>query len=159
MSSVNPTSATTSGSSSPVNPSSNLNDQDFLQLLVAQLKYQDPMSPTDDQSFIQEQAQFSTVEGITSMESTMTAMNSQQQMSSAVNLIGTQVQYTAADGSTASGLVSSVANSSGAISLKVGNTDVALSAINQVSLSSADSSDPSDTSDTASTTAGGTTGG
>ena len=74
MSSVNPTQPTSSGSSGPVNPSSNLNDQDFLQLLVAQLKYQDPMSPTDDQSFIQEQAQFSTVEGITSLEKTMTEL-------------------------------------------------------------------------------------
>ena len=157
MSSVNPTSPTTSGSSSPVNPSSNLNDQDFLQLLVAQLKYQDPMSPTDDQSFIQEQAQFSTVEGITSLESTMTAMGSQQQMSSAVNLIGTQVQYTASDGSTASGLVSAVANSSGSVTVKVGSSEVALSAINEVTLPSDPSS--SDTSSTGSTTAGGTTGG
>jgi flagellar basal-body rod modification protein FlgD len=157
MSSVNPTQPTTSGSSSPVNPSSNLNDQDFLQLLVAQLKYQDPMSPTDDQSFIQEQAQFSTVEGITSMESTLTTMGSQQQMSSAVNLIGTQVQYTASDGSTASGLVSAVANSSGSITVKVGSSEVALSAINEVTLPSDPSS--SDTSSTDSTTAGGTTGG
>jgi flagellar basal-body rod modification protein FlgD len=136
MSSVNPTSPTTSGSSSPVNPSTNLNDSDFLQLLVAQLKYQDPMSPTDDQSFIQEQAQFSTVEGITSMQSTLTAMNAQQQMSSAVNLIGTQVQYTASDGSTASGIVSAVASSSGAVSLKVGSASVALSSINEVTLPS-----------------------
>jgi flagellar basal-body rod modification protein FlgD len=157
MSSVNPTQPT-SGSSTPVvNPSSNLNDQDFLQLLVAQLKYQDPMSPTDDQSFIQEQAQFSTVEGITSLESTMTAMGSQQQMSSAVNLIGTQVQYTQSDGSMASGLVSAVANSSGAITVKVGNSDVPFSSITEVTLPSDPSS--SDTTDTSGTTAGGTTGG
>jgi flagellar basal-body rod modification protein FlgD len=159
MSSVNPNQPTSSGSSTPaVNPSTNLNDQDFLQLLVAQLKYQDPMSPTDDQSFIQEQAQFSTVEGITSMESTLTTMGAQQQMSSAVNLIGTQVQYTASDGSTASGIVSSVANSSGATTVKVGGADVAIGSINQVTLPSADSSS-SDTDSTDGTTAGGTTGG
>jgi flagellar basal-body rod modification protein FlgD len=157
MSSVNPTQPT-SGSSTPVvNPSSNLNDQDFLQLLVAQLKYQDPMSPTDDQSFIQEQAQFSTVEGITSLESTMTAMGAQQQMSSAVNLIGTQVQYTQSDGSTASGLVSAVGNSSGSITVKVGNSDVPFSSINEVTLPSDPST--SDTSGTDGTTSGGTTGG
>jgi flagellar basal-body rod modification protein FlgD len=119
-----------------VNPSTNLNDQDFLQLLVAQLKYQDPMSPTDDQSFIQEQAQFSTVEGITSLESTMTSMASAQQLSSAVNLIGTQVDYTASDGSTATGVVSSVANSGGAVTLDIGGTTVGLSAISKVSLPS-----------------------
>ena len=135
MSSVNPTQSTTSGSSTAaVNPSTNLNDQDFLQLLVAQLKYQDPMSPTDDQSFIQEQAQFSTVEGITSLESTMSSLASAQQLSSAVNLIGTQVDYTAADGSSASGVVSSVANTSGAVTLDIGGTSVGLSSISKVSL-------------------------
>jgi flagellar basal-body rod modification protein FlgD len=137
MSTVNPTQSSTSdASSAAVNPSTNLNDQDFLQLLVAQLKYQDPMSPTDDQSFIQEQAQFSTVEGITSLESTMTSMASAQQLSSAVNLIGTQVQYTASDGSSATGTVSSVANSSGGVTLDVGGTNIGLSAITQVSLPS-----------------------
>ncbi|HWB23122.1 MAG TPA: flagellar hook capping FlgD N-terminal domain-containing protein [Gaiellaceae bacterium] len=156
MSSVNPTSQTTgSGSSAPVNPSTNLNDQDFLQLLVAQLKYQDPMSPTDDQSFIQEQAQFSTVEGITSLESTMTAMGAQQAMSSAVNLIGTQVDYTASDGSAQSGVVSSVANASGTVTLHIGSSDVPFSSITKVSLPS---SDPS-SSDAGSTSTGGTTAG
>ncbi len=150
MSTVNPTPSTTSTSSAAANPSTNLNNQDFLQLLVAQLKYQDPMSPTDTQSFIQEQAQFSTVEGITSMQSTLTAMSAQEQMSSAVNLIGTQVQYTASDGSTASGIVSAVASSSGAVTLSVGGANVALSSINQVTL-------PSSSSTT--TTTGAATGG
>jgi flagellar basal-body rod modification protein FlgD len=157
MSSVNPTSQTTGGSSTaPTNPSTNLNDQDFLQLLVAQLKYQDPMSPTDDQSFIQEQAQFSTVEGITSLESTMTTMGAQQQMSSAVNLIGTQVDYTASDGSTATGVVSSVANSSGAITLQVGNASVGFGSITKVTLPSADTgSTDTGSTDTSGTSAGG----
>jgi flagellar basal-body rod modification protein FlgD len=157
MSSVNPTQSTSSSNSSAaaaVNPSTNLNDQDFLQLLVAQLKYQDPMSPTDDQSFIQEQAQFSTVEGITSMESTLTAMSNQEQMSSAVNLIGTQVQYTASDGSTASGVVSAVANSSGSVTVQVGGSNVALGSINEVTLP-----DDSAATDSASTSGGTTAGG
>jgi flagellar basal-body rod modification protein FlgD len=149
MSSINPTQPASSGSSAPTNPSTNMNDQDFLQLLVAQLKYQDPMSPTDDQSFIQEQAQFSTVEGITSLESTMTTMGQQQQLSSAVNLIGTQVDYTASDGSAQSGLVSSVSNTGGTVALQIGSANVALGSITKVQLP---------TSTPASTTQG-TTGG
>jgi flagellar basal-body rod modification protein FlgD len=123
----------TSATTTPTNPSSSLGESDFLQLLVAQLQYQDPMDPTDDQSFIQEQAQFSTVEGITNMESTLTGMGTAQQMSAAVNLIGANVQYTASDGSTQSGTVSSAANTGGAVTVQVGSDNVDPSNITQVS--------------------------
>ena len=133
----------TSATTTPTNPSSSLGESDFLQLLVAQLQYQDPMNPTDDQSFIQEQAQFSTVEGITNMESTLTGMGTAQQMSAAVNLIGATVQYTASDGSTQSGTVSSASNTSGAVTVQVGSTNVDPSNITQVSFPAAGSSDGS----------------
>jgi flagellar basal-body rod modification protein FlgD len=123
----------TSATTTPTNPSSSLGESDFLQLLVAQLQYQDPMNPTDDQSFIQEQAQFSTVEGITNMESTLTGMGTAQQMSAAVNLIGANVQYTASDGSTQSGTVSSASNTSGAVTVQVGSDNVDPGNITQVS--------------------------
>jgi flagellar basal-body rod modification protein FlgD len=138
MSSIPSTPQSTSASSTPpTNPSSQLGESDFLQLLVAQLQYQDPMNPTDDQSFIQEQAQFSTVEGITNMESTLTGMGTAQQMAAAVNLIGANVQYTASDGSTQSGTVSAASNTSGAITVQVGADNVDPSTITQVSFPSA----------------------
>jgi flagellar basal-body rod modification protein FlgD len=133
----------TSAATTPTNPTSSLGESDFLQLLVAQLQYQDPMNPTDDQSFIQEQAQFSTVEGITNMESTLTGMGTAQQMSAAVNLIGADVQYTASDGSTQSGIVSSASNTSGAVTVQVGSDSVDPSKITQVSFPAAGSSSES----------------
>jgi flagellar basal-body rod modification protein FlgD len=153
MSSINTdqTGATTSTGAQVVNPSTQMNENSFLQLLVAQLKYQDPMSPTDDQSFIQEQAQFSTVEGLTNLESTLTAMNSSQTMSESVNLIGTTVDYTNADGSTGSGLVSSVSNDDGTVSLQVGSASVDPSTITKVSV---DGSTATDGTGTVGSTAG-----
>ena len=119
-----PSTSTDSQTTTPANPSSSLGESDFLQLLVAQLQYQDPMDPTDDQSFIQEQAQFSTVEGINNMESTLTGMGTAQQMSAAVNLIGASVQYTASDGSTQSGTVSAASNTGGSVTVQVGSANV-----------------------------------
>jgi len=135
------TSTTGSGSSTPpVNPSTQMDENSFLKLLVAQLQYQDPMSPTDNQQFVQEQAQFSMVEGVTNLETTMKQMQATEQMSQATGMIGTTVDYTAADGSTATGTVSSVSNSNGAITLQVGTANVDPASVLKVSYGSPDTS-------------------
>ena len=46
---------------------STLGKEAFLQLLVAQLKYQDPMSPTDNTTYIAQLAQFSSVEQLSNI--------------------------------------------------------------------------------------------
>ena len=47
---------------------------EFLNLLVLQLKYQDPLNPVDDKEFISQMAQFSTLEQMQSMNAGNTAM-------------------------------------------------------------------------------------
>ncbi len=77
---------TTSQSSlSKVNSSNNEMDKDsFLQLLVAQMKYQDPMQPTSNTEYISQYAQFSQVEQIQNMASTT-------ELQRASGLVGQQV--------------------------------------------------------------------
>jgi flagellar basal-body rod modification protein FlgD len=61
------TSATTTGTTSSSASSSldsGVNEQMFLQLLVAQLKNQDPMNPTDSTLFVSQLAQFSELEQV-----------------------------------------------------------------------------------------------
>lgn len=74
--------------------SDNMGKEQFLQLLVTQLKYQDPLNPMEDQEFIAQMAQFSSLEQLvnlnTSMESLTEATNNQQ-MFSATSYIGKYV--------------------------------------------------------------------
>jgi flagellar basal-body rod modification protein FlgD len=120
------TNAASQGASSvpPTNPSMTMDENSFLKLLVAQLKYQDPLSPTDNQQFIQEQAQFATVEGINNVKSSIQSLLASEQQSQAVSLIGKQVTYQNADGSTSTGVVDSVSTASGALMLSVAGVDV-----------------------------------
>ena len=135
MTTSQPTAAASTGSSgiatdangNPlVNPSTQMDENSFLKLLTAQLKYQDPMSPTDSQAFVQEQAQFSMVEGILNVEKSVKALTATTQLGQDIGMIGKQVTWSNTDGSTASGLVSGVTTDSttGALTLTVGGSNV-----------------------------------
>lgn len=64
LDSVNPTERKADSSSS-------LGKDDFLQLLVAQMKYQDPMEPTSNTEYIQQYATYSELEQMMNMSETM----------------------------------------------------------------------------------------
>jgi flagellar basal-body rod modification protein FlgD len=132
-----PTTPTSTSTSAPTdaagkalqNASSVLGKDDFLRLLVTQLKYQDPLKPTDQSQFMSQMAQFSTVEGITNLQSSLDAMNKSDSVSQAVGLIGKQVTYLGEDGTTQSGLASAVSFAGGGVTVHVGDTDVTLDQI------------------------------
>lgn len=52
-----------------------LGQQDFLALLVTQLKNQDPLNPMDNEAFVAQLAQFSTVSGITEMNGSLARLS------------------------------------------------------------------------------------
>ncbi len=84
--------------SSLSNTSSASNDMDkdaFLQLLVAQMKYQDPLEPTSNTEYISQYAQFSQVEQMQNMAGSMDLQRASQ-------LVGKEVyiKTTGSDGET-----------------------------------------------------------
>ena len=72
----------------------------FLKLLVAQMKYQDPLQPTDSAQMMSQLAQFSQVEGLNNLNKQITALGLSQDFSAAVAMIGKTVSYKDAAGDT-----------------------------------------------------------
>ena len=110
--------------------SKKLGDQDtFLKLLVAQLKYQDPSNPADSTQFLAQTAQFTQVEKLGQIAD----MLQSQQLIGASALVGAQVTYQDANGMTQTGIVSKTKlNGDSEPTLVVGYTDVPLSKVTEV---------------------------
>lgn len=59
-----------------ISGSSDLGKDQFLQILMTQLQNQDPLNPLEDKDFISQMAQFSSLEKLSSIETTMSTMSS-----------------------------------------------------------------------------------
>lgn len=88
-----------------------LGRDDFLKILITQLKNQDPTSPMEDKEFIAQMAQFSTLEQMTNMSEEFGSLAEGLSASRAVSMLGKQVTI-AADGQTIEGPVSAVTGGS-----------------------------------------------
>jgi flagellar basal-body rod modification protein FlgD len=100
--------AGTTRSTSSTTGSSQLGKQDFLKLLMAQMRNQDPMKPMDDTQTIAQMAQFSALEATQQLITTLQTSSNTQTVFQAGALIGKYVQADSADGTTITGTVSDV---------------------------------------------------
>lgn len=78
-----------------------LGKDDFLKLLMTQLKYQDPLEPTDNKEFIAQMAQFTSLEQMGNISAGFAELNQLQfgllqetATSKAISLIGRNVEAT-----------------------------------------------------------------
>lgn len=130
------TPVTGAGSATDTPPTTNSGkdlDQDaFLKLLVAQLKYQDPMEPLKGAEFMAQTAQFTSVQKLTEMNTLNNQLLQMQKLSQAGGLVGRTIGYTDALGNQASGVVSSATLTAGNPVLKVGTADVPLDKVTEV---------------------------
>jgi len=85
-------------------------DQDtFLDLLVAQMRYQNPMSPVDSSEYLGQAAQYAAVEQLTNVAQGQAELRSMQMISIATNMVGQEVTAViAGTGEEITGEVSSV---------------------------------------------------
>lgn len=84
----------TSSSSAAASGTSDLGQQDFLTLMLAQLKNQDPLKPMENGEFLAQLAQFSTVSGIEKVNDTLASLGGGMRdfrIATAANLLGHEV--------------------------------------------------------------------
>lgn len=75
-----------------------MGSQEFLNLLVLQLKNQDPLDPMDNEKFITQLTQLQTLEQQRQMTEATTSLILQQKITSSANMIGRNVRGTVTDG-------------------------------------------------------------
>ncbi len=118
----------------PQSPDANseLGQDAFLKLLVAQLKYQDPLNPADGAEFLAQTAQFTMVEKLADLEAQgQSTVTSQQQMQAA-QLVGRQVTYVDSTGNLVEGVVESAEYTPDGQSLTIDGQAVELDNITKV---------------------------
>lgn len=108
------------------NKNNELGKDSFLNLLVTQLRNQNPLDPVSDTDFIAQMAQFSSLEQ-------MQNMNKEVTNSRATSLVGKTIQFTHPEtGELQSGYVNGVKMVDGSTVLIVGDIDVPMDKIQQI---------------------------
>jgi flagellar basal-body rod modification protein FlgD len=104
------------------NPSSKLGENDFLMLMMDQLKNQDPLSPSDPTQYLSQLAGFSSLEQQTQIATSTASAATQQASTSALGLLGHTVSYKDSSGVTQTGTVSKVDFTTSGPALTIGTT-------------------------------------
>lgn len=102
-----------------------LDPNTFLSLLVAELRYQDPMDPTNSANFMSQLAQLSQVEQLQTVASS-------SKIGAAASLIGQPITGIDSAGNVISGTVTGVTNGSSGPTLDVGGQIMSLSSVTQI---------------------------
>lgn len=117
---------TTTSETSAANAMSGLDSDAFLKLLVAQLRYQNPMAPSDGTAMLEQTAMFTQVETLQQIADVQDELIQMQRVGVATGLVGRDVSIVTSDGTTVSGTVTSAAFGSGGPVLTVDGTEVPL---------------------------------
>ncbi len=104
----------------------------FMELLLTQLKYQDPLNPMNDQEMMAQLVQMNTLAEIQKLNTNVEAMSQAQTLSLAANLIGKVVQADSGGG-TIQGTVATVQVNGSDVLLDLGSAVINLADVRTVS--------------------------
>ncbi len=105
---------------------------DFLKLLIAQIRNQDPMKPMDDSQFIAQMAQLNTVEELTAIDNRLSQFVDSQATFQASSLLGKSVVAERNGSEAIAGLVEEVRVEQGKPILIVAGKEVQLPEITKI---------------------------
>jgi flagellar basal-body rod modification protein FlgD len=110
-------------------PVQTMDSEVFMSLLVAQLKNQNPSAPMDTNQMMSQTIQLSMMEKMQELTTNSQEGFSLQMRQAAAQLVGQSVDYTLSDGTTGSGIASSVSYAGSVPAVKVGDLSIPLDSI------------------------------
>jgi flagellar basal-body rod modification protein FlgD len=133
MAQATPTAGPTDGATTQHDPQT-IGKDTFLKLLVAQLKYQNPMEPVDSSQFMAQTAQFTMVEKLQAMAAQTDVLVAGEAAQRAAGLLGRQVTFLDDQGVQQTGVVTGTKFGTDGPVLRLGNTEISLNAVREVAL-------------------------
>jgi flagellar basal-body rod modification protein FlgD len=104
----------------------------FMQLLLTQLKNQDPLEPLKENEMITQMAQLNSVQELRTMNTSLSSLNLSNQLQSGSSMIGKLVSYTNTDGDILEGIVHSVSVKENSVLLNINNQLIPFASITGV---------------------------
>ncbi len=130
-------------STTATTPSGTLDQQAFLNLLVAQLRNQDPSSPMDSSQLMAQTTQLATMEQLTTLTDTSREAFALQMRVAAASLVGQTVSWADAEGVTHSGVVDAVDYAGSVPVVTVGDEKIPLDQVATVTRTASSTDDES----------------
>ncbi len=127
--SISPVGGAGTGAQQGQSSVSGLSQNDFLQLLVAQMQNQDPSNPVSSDQFLQEMASFTEVVDLSQLQTLTQSLLSNEVATQGLDLLGKQVTAQTSSGQQISGTVTELSMVGGQPMLTVNGTQLPVSQI------------------------------
>ena len=124
--------SSTSTTSSSTKSNQELDKDAFLKLFIEQLKHQDPLSPQDPNDFMNQMAQFTVMEQLQNLNTSIGQLISIQNVTEAASLVGRTVTVTGDDGTEIVGTVEKVLVQQDGNKIVIGGKSYDMAQITQV---------------------------
>ncbi|MDX1962531.1 MAG: flagellar hook capping FlgD N-terminal domain-containing protein [Pirellulales bacterium] len=131
------TTSSVSGTSSSSNNSSNtalqnIDTDEFLKLMIAELQNQDPLDPADNTQLLTQISQIRQVSASDKLSSTLDSVLLGQNLSSGTNLIGKKIAALGDDQKDLSGVVDKVTVAGGVVKVHIGERTASLTNVREI---------------------------
>lgn len=121
------------GSKAKIKSTNKMGKNEFLELMVTQLKNQDPLDPMDNKEFISQTAQFTSLEQMSNMNTNMEEFLNMQKLTQVSGLVGKEVKALNEDsGETITGEVEKVKMADSGPKLIINGNEYNMGSVNEI---------------------------
>jgi len=111
-----------------------LTSQDFLKMLITELKNQDPTQPVSNTELLQQLSQMQALQSNVELKSTLDNFANNEQIASGASFLGKVVSGTDANNNQVSGVADSIFMQNGTLMIGIGSSAISVANVTGVSL-------------------------